>query len=223
MNSIMMETFSSLRIIELLEIKKSLRDYARWVIPKKEHERYKRIISSSGIKLLSSEFSLVPIESSHNIDEPFHEYMRSASKNNAENAHIVLYLSKDNPMPLKIAEGDHGAMGRLLGYPICCIRSFMEYHNNPGRIMSKEMLRAHERIYMKSEVLAWPYYLNLMKRHKGYSVLSHIPCSLHCEKTHDIGLRRELLLQNHDYNFYEALRKRLCAEEDIRGKRFVFY
>jgi hypothetical protein len=220
MQRMLFDIFGSLKIIELMELKKGIRNHARWVIPYRESKRYERILSILGVLYEKSDFSLKAIRGN---DSHFHEYMRSSNAI-TNDSHIALYLSSNNPISAKIAEGDHSAMGRLLGYPSCCIKAFMEHHSiGAHRIIGESSIGMHEKIYLRSELVAHPYYMNLLRREHGMAMLSHIPCSLDCEHSNAIASLRGRMLERHDFEMHHALRQDLVGEHKVRGKAILFY
>ncbi|MFT4309729.1 MAG: DUF483 domain-containing protein [Candidatus Woesearchaeota archaeon] len=213
----------SVKVLEALELSMSLRDYARWVVPESETMRYERLVSVMGLQFLKSDYLLTGIQSNANNREFVHEYMRKTNSNK-EDSYRIMYLSLKDPKALLIAEGDHRAMGRLLGYPECCINSFIKHHeHNHKTILYPWSIGMHQKLFLKSTLTHHPYYYNILRRHKGFSFFSHIPCSASCPGSHRIGRMRSMVMEDYDFELYDYIRRGLTGKEYIMGKRLSFY
>lgn len=86
---------------------------------------------------------------------------------------------------------DHETIGKLLGYPKCC----MDFFNNvwaagyidpvwqqAENIDKKYLLEQNEHLIRLSHET--PFVTNVMLRYIGLRIVPHIPCSSHCEATH---------------------------------------
>ena len=219
----LMSRHGSVKVLEALELSMSLREYARWVVPEAETARYERLIKIMGIHYLKSDYLLTSIVSNANHHEMVHEYMRKTNADRGD-SYRILYLSNKDPKSLLFAEGDHRAMGRLLGYPECCINSFINHHEtNHKTILYPGSVGMHQKIFLKSAMMHHPYYYNILRRHKGLSFFSHIPCSAQCSKSHGIGRMRSMIIEDYDYELYDYIRRGLTGYEYIMGKKLSFY
>lgn len=84
-------------------------------------------------------------------------------------------------------EGDHEELGRLLGYPECCVDAF-----SPGPTPVYEIAcrtdSCEAREDRESVVVKEPDALtNIMWAHRGWKFISHVPCSFECEHSAEIG------------------------------------
>ncbi len=77
---------------------------------------------------------------------------------------------------------DHEAVGRILGYPDCCINSFCE---PPNAVQTTDPVLAR---YADGRVIRWEVNVSLMCY--DVSILSHIPCSECCATS--LALARSL-------------------------------
>lgn len=102
---------------------------------------------------------------------------------------VLVYISKD---PAKADEAhraeraiDHTTLGKLLGYPECCIK-FFTFNYEKARVMHDDYtLLALERTAL--EKYAWQ--LNTSLRYLDLSLLSHFPCSYQCAYSLDMAKR----------------------------------
>lgn len=111
----------------------------------------------------------------------------------------VAYISKDRDLAqaAKTAEyfQDHLSLGRILGYPQCCIDAFMETSKSPGADHIEAMMARTKRP---------SHWNNILTRHFDLSVLSHIPCSFDCHESELMAQERLLCLEK--VNPYLAFR-----------------
>jgi len=97
---------------------------------------------------------------------------------------LFVYISKDERKALLAAYAeqinDHQQLGKLLGYPQCCVdffcKNFSESNPNP--------------IHLPTDI-----YTDLTKRELDAVLISHFPCSSECQKSIVIGKRNLELLQ----------------------------
>jgi hypothetical protein len=79
-------------------------------------------------------------------------------------------------------EGDNEAIGKVLGYPLCCVKFFNRYWISENWIdTSFHMAGGKEDHYFFSP------YCNILLRWLGLRYVSHLPCSFICEDTATIG------------------------------------
>ena len=86
------------------------------------------------------------------------------------------------------------------------------------RIAWFALWKKREYMYYSSD-----YYYNILRRHKGLSFFSHIPCSAQCSKSHGIGRMRSMIIEDYDYELYDYIRRGLTGYEYIMGKKLSFY
>lgn len=86
---------------------------------------------------------------------------------------------------------DHETIGRLLGFPECCVKAFCEWWprwvdpvNKAAEASPHEIvdLETHKAIKVTPHVAT-----NQMLRYSGYRLTSHFPCSLNCEASKEVG------------------------------------
>jgi len=123
----------------------------------------------------------------------------------------VISQSKDKALELKNAweedPQDHHTIGRLLGYPECCIEFFVENweegiydpmvqmaENSGVEPVEEYSDYRHRYVYdVQGEAI-----LNPLLRYWGVRILSHIPCSSTCEESVEVANKRLDLMEELD-------------------------
>jgi hypothetical protein len=100
-------------------------------------------------------------------------------------AGVFAYISRSlSPlMTVWIAEllGDHQAVGKMLGYPPCCIDFYRKNIRLANREYSGEFAYLTFRNSRPSAKYGeFPYFTNNVTRYFGETLLSHFPCSFNC-------------------------------------------
>jgi hypothetical protein len=80
----------------------------------------------------------------------------------------------------------HSSLGRILGYPSCCVRAFCDRwqsarQNSYGDVAST--------LIESSSSFSSNWSANFLIRYFGDQMISHFPCSLDCLLSRDLGLR----------------------------------
>jgi len=134
---------------------------------------------------------------------------------------LYISFSKRLAMEASLAElkGDDVKLGRLLGYPDCCINFFVDNKRYKMRTDFN-----YEDIILNNTNEKNKYYfgLNIFMREKDACLLSHFPCSLDCEESRKIAERRYNLLKRHNEKFALSLKKILKGKVEKHGKIIDF-
>lgn len=78
-------------------------------------------------------------------------------------------------------KNDNKVLGRLLGYPSCCVDFFQKYWVEEGYVDTTYP--------MSLSGTEGPKECNILLRWLGVRAVSHLPCSFNCEHTYDIAVR----------------------------------
>lgn len=107
-------------------------------------------------------------------------------------------------------------MGRLLGYPKCCIKFYMAN-------LAKAMKNQFDFFPMAIRHITAPFFLNYALRYFNVALISHFPCSMDCE--HSIGIARTNLdFLAREYPHLAMRFKELLSSFVIYGGHYgVFY
>ena len=102
-----------------------------------------------------------------------------------------VYISKDKAIAkfLKFLENknDDGAVGKLLGYPKCCVDFFLKNKEEQKHIQNDYILPALK----NSEGFKFPFYANYAARYFDVALMSHFPHSFDCKDS--IGIAKKNL------------------------------
>jgi len=141
------------------------------------------------------------------------EYKSNKAFNYINKDSIIVYIAKDKKYIDKLYEYDLKVdilnIGRLLGYPECCISSFVNSilkNNKPPSIVninknSKKSYYILNNLYNFDDVVrennmdVFMKYIKIRNRSKIYRYISHIPCSYDCEESKKIAIsiRNEMI------------------------------
>ncbi len=108
-----------------------------------------------------------------------------------------IYISKDKTISkfLKLLENkkDDEAVGKVLGYPECCIDFFIKYMEKQQKIQNDYILPALE----NSEGFRFSFHNNYAARYFDATLLSHFPHSFDCPESINIAKKNlECIRQN---------------------------
>ncbi len=98
-----------------------------------------------------------------------------------------IYISKDknksNFLKLLESKNDDEAIGKVLGYPECCIYFFMEGKEKQQKLQNDYILPALN----NSKGFKFPFYTNYTVRYFDVALLSHFPHSFDCMESMKIA------------------------------------
>lgn len=98
--------------------------------------------------------------------------------------------TKEEGMMFKEAEenGDHITMGKMLGYPECCLEYFKEnFHKNYDPVWLND-----------DDIPDGEAVANILLRYFGVRIISHLACSPYCEGSIKVGKERLELIRRID-------------------------
>ena len=168
----------SLEILYLLDgIKQAVRLDANGI----ELKKIKVFCNKERLHLEISDFKVIRIK-----DEGkggYSNIIKRAPKNYIGDGLYHIYISKYKTLStfLKFLENknDDEAIGRLLGYPKCCIEFFIKNKEKQQKIQNDYILPA----LSNSDGYKFPFYNNYAARYFDVTLLSHFPHSFHCENS----------------------------------------
>ena len=112
--------------------------------------------------------------------------------------HFMLYISKEEQVARKALQfeknNDHHGLGKILGYPLCCIKFFVKNFPKESKHMNDFIIPA----FQKSKGFNFPFENNIFGRYFDFSLLSHCPHSFSCEASRLQGKSRLELIRKHD-------------------------
>ncbi len=104
---------------------------------------------------------------------------------NTSGALFISHSYSYDDMKIAWESGDHYSVGKILGYPECCIKAYID----------KKLAYAHEHIiyheFYKEDLWMSEKIDILMYPLHPFRIYNHIPCSWSCEKTLDNNKKRK--------------------------------
>lgn len=149
---------------------------------------YKAVFDQHGLKFVVSDFKI-----SKEIDE--NQFSNKGVKSKEGSSFVYISKSKDKAVEAKKAEadGDHKKLGRLLGYPDCCIDFFVKEFPKQSKGKNDYVLASLD----ESEGFVFPFYNNVAARHLDLALISHFPCNLKCSKSVEIAEQNLKIIAKH--------------------------
>jgi hypothetical protein len=127
-----------------------------------------------------------------------------------------VYISRQEMLSLRahLAElrQDHEELGKLLGYPRCCVDFFCR-NFDPASDLNMYFIKK----ILKASGGPYPFYTNILNRHKDYALISHFPCDFHCPLSIEIAK-----MNLTDIEDREAYAKHLVGNYWINEKHVKF-
>ncbi len=133
-----------------------------------------------------------------------------------------VYLSRDELLANKVLlaelRQDDATLGRLLGYPPCCV-DFFDRHKKERKQLDNNY---EVPVLAASGDGPYPWQTNIFRREKDMCLLSHFPCTLSCEKSVRMARERFTMLANDDPGAAKEMKKALSAPLARHGRRLEF-
>lgn len=168
---------------EIIAVKEDLKPVSRFRgYDKSEADYLKRICNGKGIKVQN--------------------VISSNYRTNARKLGFYTYVSKSNELIERAKEvdpainkrGSHLELGKLLGYPECCIKNFLKLSESGGG----------ENKYIKRVM---DFRLNQFLNTSNFYLISHLPCSYECEETIRYANKMLDLLKSYDKTYTRILKR----------------
>lgn len=160
------------------------------------------------------------------LSDPSKRYSNKGFKVKAEDPRrgmYFVYISKDARKAAMADafeyKNDNRGLGKILGYPGCCVDFFAEHYPERSRIDNDYVIPALK----NSKAIRYPYFNNILKRGTDWVLLSHFPHAFDCEASKKMGKRRFHLISELDPNLAMQFAKQLKGKYEINKKRVEFY
>ncbi|MFC1753027.1 DUF483 domain-containing protein [Thermoproteota archaeon] len=155
----------NIHFCNVLYVLAGLKPVTRFLLTKVSLEEARTFLESTGLKMLVSDIAT--------FENDKIKYMVYIS-GNEDSARDALRAEMD---------GDHETLGRLLGYPECCVKSFSQNYELARRLFDDYTLIALENSYTQG----FPFYMNVSLRYFDASFLNHFPCSFNCSSSLELA------------------------------------
>jgi hypothetical protein len=104
---------------------------------------------------------------------------------------------------------DNDTMGRLLGYPKCCVEAFKSrWPNEKDTVLRAAMDSVGQDESSKEIHLNDICFTNVFLRYSGHRYIPHLPCSFYCSESENIGKK---MMQLEESVFGESVLKRILS------------
>ncbi|MDP3766192.1 MAG: DUF483 domain-containing protein, partial [Nanoarchaeota archaeon] len=182
MISQLLQTFNNYtRSLEILYLLNDIKKAVRLDADETELEKIKSFCNKENLHPEVSDFKVIKI-----IDKGKGSYANIVKRvplNYYGGGLCHLYISKDKNKSkfLKLLENknDDSAIGKILGYPKCCIDFFIKNKESQQKMQNDYILPALN----NSDGFKFPFYANYAIRYFDISLLSHFPHSFNCDES----------------------------------------
>ncbi|MCK5282552.1 MAG: DUF483 domain-containing protein [Nanoarchaeota archaeon] len=164
------------------------------------------ILSKNNLSFVVSDFKIIKhVDKTRN----YSDKALKVSLDHPQQGHPFIYISKDKELAKKALKNekhdDHYSLGRLLGYPDCCCRFFEKNFPDASKGTSDLLPFTFNNSYS----INYPWQNNYSLRVFDISLLTHFPCSFHCEESKKIALRNLSIIEKHDTDIASYFRQAL--------------
>jgi Protein of unknown function (DUF483) len=167
-------TWGCTRAHQLLMVAAALRPACRFTLSREQLPRMSETASLLSIKML---VGFDAIDSRSVVGRSgFSEWSQRAPLQPHRLGNTYVYLCADHVQGQRLRRydeaGDDSSVGELLGYPACCVEAFGkgEHNSQDDPVLQR---------YCDSSAISW--YMNVSLLCFDSTLLSHVPCSPHCE------------------------------------------
>ena len=196
--------------LEALSSIGGLRPVSRIELPERNVKRMIEFCNHNGFSIEFSDIKYIIEEGS----------IKTVPKDYPKEGTFFCYIghSSKNVIEAKNAEQsfDHEKFGRLLGYPECCVKFFLNYE-----LLASQLHNDFTLITLaKSQFQSFPWMLNFSCSFFDAKLISHYPCSFQCKHSLEIAERRFNLLEKHSQEIASEIKnilKTLVIYDDDTG------
>ncbi len=203
---------SMTKALDVLYVIEGVKDVSRIMADESQLDDYKTFFNKNNLSFAVSDFKI-----SKEIDENRFSNKGIRLPINEKGSYFV-YISKSKEKAEQAkkaeAESNHKELGKLLGYPDCCINFFEKNFPIESKKKNDYVLASLK----NSKGFIFPFYNNVAIRHLDLSLLSHFPCSLNCEESIKIAKNNLKIIEKHSKDisriFEGMLRSAVLYTED---------
>ena len=167
---------------EILLLQNDVKDVVRHGFYQEQLPRIKKYCQEKNLHFVQSKFKVLLVDNSSYSNKGLR-----VPENDKRSGIFFTYISKDEEKSYLAAYyelmGNDKDLGKILGYPECCINFFAQ--NFSAKNPNPQHLPTN----------AWT---NLTKREQDAVLISHFPCSSDCQQSINIARNNTNVLMNHD-------------------------
>ncbi len=194
-------TGSRVSSLEFLYLLSGIKDVSRLTMRSSHITLFSDLCKRNNLSFLFSEESYtVPVASS---------YRNSLDKTTEslgfcyKEVYISRTVNKVHDLKEAAANCDHRHVGRILGYPDCCIDFFMSW------LALGQLNNMDFSTFASSDGKEYPYRVNVFSKEFDACYLSHFPCSLNCVDSLNQAKERMLFVKNNLPNIESMFIKKM--------------
>jgi hypothetical protein len=196
-----------IKSLEIMLLLKGIKPAVRQIFYPHEINEVKKFCRGNSLFIVESEFKVKLADASN-------EFSNKGIATKKEDSSCVsfYYISHDELLAYKASlyeiKKDHKNLGKILGYPDCCIDFFIAHSKERERLDNDYEIP----VLNNSKGNKFSFYNNIFQRKNDYSLLSHFPCSLSCKESSEIGKRHFETLYSSYPKISEEFKKNLSGE-----------
>lgn len=205
---------SMTKSLDVLYVMEGAKDVSRIMASDDDINGYKDFLIKQGMSFAVSDFKV-----SKEVDQN-----RFSNKGirlpKTSQGYYLVYISKSKGKAEQAKEAEkennHKRLGRLLGYPECCIRFFDKEFPKQSKKSNDYVLAS----LSSSKGFVFPFYNNIAARQFDLSLISHFPCSLDCKSSISIAKRNLRIIKKHSAEIskiFEGMLKSAVLYTEDRG------
>jgi hypothetical protein len=208
------------RSLEILYLLNGLKKAVRLDANELELEKIKTFCDENSLFLEISDFKLIK-----EMDQGKGGYANIVKKvplSNSQQGLKHVYISKDKNQSkfLKILENknDDKAVGKVLGYPDCCVDFFIENKEKQQKLQNDYIMPA----LSNSNGFEFPFYTNYAARYFDVVLISHFPHDFNCEESIKIAKNNLECIKKHSKELASKFESMLQSPVLYTEKQGVF-
>lgn len=192
---------SKLKADEVLYLINGIKPVIRQLFFEAELEKVEDLCQKNKLFLVKAPFKVLFLDA----EQTFSNKGQRVPLNDVRKGAFVCYISfnekQANLAALAELQLNDKSLGKLLGYPNCCINYFQENFalENPNPVLGEQSTKIQN---------SWM--LDISRRSEDLEIISHFPCSWNCEKSVEIACNRLNLLNEINPKRYHELK---CLRE----------
>ena len=217
----MLETCKKLNLglrstLELLYLTQGVKPLVRLKLKNKQLDYIKLFCKNRSLSYNMSDYKV--IENVDNSKAGFSNQLTHIPLS-SDNGDFLIFISKDPAIKnISFSNISDDKLGQLLGYPECCINFF-----NRNKSLARKYNMDYVPLILKNEQMQAPYLINNIIRYFGYSLISHFPCTYHCENSIKIARKNLEILGKCVPDIAVMLKKKLKSLVIFTEKHGIYY
>ncbi len=207
---ILNEKFDSLlKRLDIIYALERAKPVTRIMVKQEEYNGIKEFLNGHKLLVDRADFKVLKLDST-----PYSNKGEKIGADDRKKGYYFVYLSRSRAAIRRAkkheANDNHYKLGIALGYPRCCSRFFQDQAHVQSEKANDFTLAA----LRNSEGFLFPFYNNFAARHFDLSLLSHFPCSFHCQSSAKIAKNNLNIVEQYSIQ-HEALLRKMLKEPII--------